>query len=158
MQRRLRLLVLFAGVLLVGALALASTAVSLSARGGPGTLETYLATKAKRFLVSRSARRLEPPPLRGTTFGEGLGAFSGSCASCHGVRGHNPTGIGRSMYPPTPSLSSPEVQAWSDAELFWIIKNGIRLTGMPAFGDIHSDEEIWNIVRYVRSLEQPVAE
>lgn len=157
MQRRWWVLVLAFVVVLVGALAFASTTVSLSARGGPGPLETYLATKAKRFLVSRSARGLEPPWLRETSVVEGFGAFAGSCASCHGVKGDNPTNIGRSMYPPTPSLSSPAVQAWSDAELFWIIKNGIRLTGMPAFGDLHSDEEIWNVVRYVRSLGEPAA-
>ena len=56
------------------------------------------------------------------------------------------------MYPRAPDLGSPAVQRWSDAELFWIIKNGVRPTGMPGFAHIHSDEEIWNLVRFVRSL------
>jgi len=56
------------------------------------------------------------------------------------------------MYPRTIDLSSPEIQQWSDAELFWIIKNGIRLSGMPGFGKTKSDEQIWHLVHYVRSL------
>jgi len=63
--------------------------------------------------------------------------------------------LGRSFYPRVPDLSSAQVQAYSDAELFWIIKNGIHLSGMPGFGNIHSDEEIWDLVSYVRSLGAP---
>jgi len=74
------------------------------------------------------------------------------CASCHGFDGRTPTDVGRGMYPRTPDLGSPAVQQWSDAELFWIIKHGIRLTGMPGFGKIHSDEEIWHLVHYIRSI------
>lgn len=54
------------------------------------------------------------------------------------------------MYPRAPDLGSAGVQQWSDPELFWIIKYGIRLTGMPGFAKIHSDEEIWYLVHYVR--------
>lgn len=56
------------------------------------------------------------------------------------------------MYPRAPDLGSMVVQRWTDAELFWIIKNGIRPTGMPGFAHIHSDAEIWNLVHFVRSL------
>lgn len=158
MKRGMVPIVLILGVLLVAGLALVLPSASLSARGKPGRVETYLATKAKRYLVSRSARGLESPPLPATSFGEGLGVYSGSCASCHGVEGHSATEIGRGLYPPAPDLSSAAVQHWSDGELFWIIKNGIRLTGMPAFGDIHSDREIWNLVYYLRSLDPPAEE
>ena len=58
------------------------------------------------------------------------------------------------MYPRAPELDSDEVQRWTDAELFWIIKNGLRMTGMPAFAHIHSDDEIADLARYVRSLGQ----
>ncbi len=85
----------------------------------------------------------------------GLTACSGSCAFCHGTDGRTPPTLGRSFYPRVPDLSSAQVQAYSDAELFWIIKNGIHLSGMPGFGNIHSDEEIWDLVSYVRSLGAP---
>jgi mono/diheme cytochrome c family protein len=81
--------------------------------------------------------------------------YTGSCANCHGLGGRAPTDIGRWMYPRSPDLGSPAVQQWSDAELFWIIKHGIRLSGMPGFGKIHSDEQIQHLVHYVRTLGAP---
>ena len=56
------------------------------------------------------------------------------------------------MYPHASDLTSPEVQQYSDREVFWIVKNGIRLSGMPAFGRVESDEHIWNLAHYVRTL------
>jgi len=56
------------------------------------------------------------------------------------------------MYPRAADLTSHEVQRYSDRELFWILKNGIRLSGMPAFGKEETDEHIWNLVHYVRTL------
>jgi len=56
------------------------------------------------------------------------------------------------MYPRAADLTGPEVQGYSDRELLWIIKNGIRLSGMPAFGRVESDEYFWNLVHYMRTL------
>ena len=72
---------------------------------------------------------------------------------CHGEDGVTPTQVGLSLYPPTPSLGAPEIQRYTDAELFWVVKNGIRLTGMPGFGRFYSDQQIWHLVRYIRTLE-----
>src|SRR5262249_2301086 len=75
-----------------------------------------------------------------------------SCPSGHAAGGRVPTAVGRSLYPRAPALDSPEVQSYTDAELFWIIKYGIRLTGMPGWGEIYSDQEIWHLARFVRSV------
>ena len=56
------------------------------------------------------------------------------------------------MYPRAADLTSPEVQRYSDRELFWIVKNGIRLSGMPGVGKVEPDEHVWNLVHYVRTL------
>ena len=56
------------------------------------------------------------------------------------------------MYPRAADLGSAEVQKYSDRELFWIVKNSIRLSGMPAFGRVESDERIWHLVRFVRTV------
>lgn len=56
------------------------------------------------------------------------------------------------MYPRAADLTAEEVQSYSDPELFWIIKNGIRFSGMPAFGKVETEEHIWNLVNYVRTL------
>jgi mono/diheme cytochrome c family protein len=148
----LKLAVLTSIVVGIGGAWLALSLFSLSARGGPGPTETYLATKAKRFLVSRDARGLTVPPVGEADAVRGFSLFAGNCAHCHGLRGRQPTAVGLALYPPTPALDSPQVQSYSEAELFWIAKNGIRLTGMPTFAGIHTDEELWAIVRYIRSL------
>jgi mono/diheme cytochrome c family protein len=83
---------------------------------------------------------------------EGDKLYATECSMCHGPDGHTPTDCGRWMYPRVSDLTSPEVQQYSDRELFWIVKNGIRLSGMPAFGRVESDEHIWNLVHYVRTF------
>ena len=77
------------------------------------------------------------------------------CDTCHGKDGRHPTENGQWMYPRVPDLGSPGVQEWSDAELFWIIKNGVRFSGMPGFAKMQTDKEIWDLVHYVRSLGAP---
>ena len=128
--------------------------LSLSALDEPGKLETYAATKAKRWMVRRSARGPLPPAPPNDAAGvvRGRTLFTGRCAPCHGTDGRTPTDMGQGMYPRTPDLVSPAVQQWSEAELFWIIKHGIRLSGMPGLGTTYPDEQYWHLVRYVRSL------
>ncbi len=127
---------------------------NLSALSEPGRVETYAATKGKRWLVARSARAPLPPQPTNDRTSAAIGQmqFGGRCASCHGIDGRTPTDLGRWMYPRAPDLGSPAVQEWSEAELFWIIKHGVRLSGMPGFGKTLSDEDIWHLVHYVRSI------
>jgi len=66
--------------------------------------------------------------------------------------GHRPTDAGRWMYPRAADLTSKDVQSYSDRELFWIIKNGIRLSGMPAFANVESDKHISDLLVYLRTL------
>lgn len=61
------------------------------------------------------------------------------------------------MYPRAADLTAVNAQSYSDRELFWIIKNGIRLSGMPAFGKVESDEHIWDLVFFVRALPKPAS-
>ncbi len=157
MRRKGWLLVLLLLVLAFAGVAFNAYRFNISALNEPGQTENYLATKAKRWIVGRRARGPLPPapPNDHTSVIAGGMQFGGECATCHGLDGRTPTEVGRWMYPRTLDLHSPEVQQWSDAELFWIIKNGIRLSGMPGFGRIHSDEQIWHLVHYVRSLRAP---
>src|SRR6185437_1635650 len=121
--------------------------VNISALPEPGRFETSIATQAKDCYISRAARGLLPPapinnPSRASA-GETL--FGMECATCHGRDGHQPTPIGNAMYPRVLDLSSPEVQEMSDRNIFWVVKNGIRLSGMPGFAKIESDEQIWEL-------------
>jgi mono/diheme cytochrome c family protein len=126
----------------------------LSAVPEPSHFEASLASAARHWIIPREARKLQlkEPPAGPDTAGSAGMTFNGDCAFCHGQDGRTPTDVGQAMYPRVPSLASPEVQQWSDAELFWIIRNGNRYTGMGAFGKSLSDEQIWDLVHYVRSL------
>jgi mono/diheme cytochrome c family protein len=127
---------------------------SLRALDEPGRVEIYLATNAKRILIGREARHIRRPQATDRTQSVVVGEmqFRARCASCHGLDGRTPSDIGSAMYPRASDLGSAEVQKWSDAELFWIIQNGVWLTGMPKFGKSLSDEQIWPLVDYIRSL------
>ncbi len=127
---------------------------SLTALPEPGQTETLLATKAKHFLVAQESRESVPtqPPNTAARLTEGDKLYGTECAMCHGMDGRRPSETGRWMYPRAADLTSPGAQGYSDRELFWIVKNGIRFSGMPAFGKVESDEHIWSLVLYVRSL------
>lgn len=145
-------------VLSLGAIALVGASLAssfnLSALPDPGKLETSVADGAKNFLVHREARgsSFKVPSLTQGDLDNAQNVFGSECATCHGNDGRTPTDMGRGLYPRAPDLGSDEVQHWSDSEVFWIIRNGIRLTGMPAFGKLLTDQETWSLVRYLRTL------
>ena len=86
----------------------------------------------------------------------GVDHFAAHCAVCHGGPGVPKGDIGKGLYPPAPDLGHSS-QHLSDAEIFWVIKNGIKMTGMPAWAD-HSDEEIWATVAFLKKLPGMTAE
>ena len=143
-------------IILIGGAILFATQFNLSANPDPGRFEARIATMGKHWFVSRNVREhpVSEPASGPSSLDSGGMTFNGDCAFCHGQDGTTPTDVGLAMYPRVPSLASPEVQQWSDAELFWIIKNGNRYTGMGAFGKTLSDGQIWDLVRFVRSLRK----
>jgi mono/diheme cytochrome c family protein len=145
-------------VLIIIAAAYGVTHVNISALPKPGPFETSIATTAKDWYISRAARSSLPaaPENTASRISAGETLFGMGCATCHGQDGRKPTPIGESMYPRVIDLGSPAVQRMSDGELFWVIKNGIRLSGMPGFAKVESDEQIWELAYYVRSLGKPL--
>jgi mono/diheme cytochrome c family protein len=152
---RLRVIIVLA-IVVVGAVAavVGFNRAKLDALHEPGSVETFLATNIKKILIARSSGQGIPPAPTDlkASIKEGETVYGTDCSMCHGMDGRTPTDTGRWMYPRASDLTSPTVQQYSDRELFWIIKNGIRLTGMPAFGKVEPDEHIWNLVTYVRTL------
>ena len=153
-MKRWVLVVLIALALAAVAVIVGFTQIKLDALEEPGQVETFLATQVKHLLIHRSSREGIPPPPTNVqaSVEEGGKLYATDCSMCHGSDGHTPTDFGRWMYPRASDLTSSLVQNYSDRELFWIVKNGIRLSGMPAFGRVESDEHIWDLVRYVRTL------
>jgi mono/diheme cytochrome c family protein len=120
-----------------------------------------LASSSERSAVGRSAGPLSSRaanvanPTRATseTLVQGLEHYRENCVGCHGApHGIQPGELAKGMQPKPPALDDSSAQLMSDAQLFWITRDGIRFTGMPAFGPTHDDAEIWTLVTFVRHL------
>jgi len=126
---------------------------SCSANKQPSKEETSLANAAKDVVIPLEAGgKKNPLPETEEILSQGQEVFAGSCAFCHGSDGRGGTSIGRSMDPPAADLNSPHVQHWSDGELFWIVQNGVRHTGMPSWRSTISDDDTWKLARFIHSL------
>ncbi len=124
----------------------------------PSQGETSLANAAKDVTIPLEAGKMKNPlPETDEVVSQGQEVFLGSCAQCHGPDARGDTHIGRNMDPPAMDLSSPHVQHWSDAELFWIIQNGVRLTGMPSWKSSISATDTWKLARFIHNLSRPAS-
>ena len=81
-------------------------------------------------------------------------AYTGSCAVCHGAKGDGRGMFGPSTYPDATDLTAATAKEKTDAQLFWIVRSGLAFTAMPAFGDQYKDRQIWEMVAYIRHLQQ----
>jgi mono/diheme cytochrome c family protein len=139
---------------------LAGAMLGCPASKKPSKWEARLANMAKDVVIPVEAKNLKNPLAQNPDAAqEGQKIFMGSCAMCHGTDGHARTSLGLAMYPPAMDLTSPHVQHWTDAELFWIIQNGVRLTGMPAWKSMISETDSWKLVNFIRMVTrlQPAA-
>ena len=146
------------GVLIVAFVAAAivyTGSFNVSAIVPPGKAERRLATFAlDRSVARRATNQKNPLPMNAETLREGLHEFGENCVVCHGAPGVDPGAIGQGLNPGAPDLTLPRVQARSDGEVFWIISNGIRMTGMPAFSPTHDEKELWEMVAFIRHLPE----
>src|SRR5580692_3281036 len=127
--------------------------VGCTAEKHPSQGETSLANAAKDVTIPLEAgKKSNPLPETSEVVSQGQEVFLGSCAQCHGADGRGDSDLGHSMTPPAMDLSSSHVQHWSDAELFWIIQNGVRLTGMPAWHSSISENDTWKLARFIHKL------
>ena len=119
----------------------------------PSQGESNLANAAKDVAIPLEAgKKKNPLTETDEVVSQGQEVFLGSCAQCHGADGRADTSVGRNMAPPAMDLTSSHVQHWSDAELFWIIQNGVRLTGMPAWQSSISENDTWKLARFIHKL------
>jgi len=134
---------------------IATGVFSVAATSPPGDLERKFASfTVNRSVARRAPRGPNPVKPSGESLAAGLSHYRAMCATCHGAPGVDPSEIGEGLNPPAPDLTLPRVQARTDGELFWIVQNGLRMTGMPAFGPTHREEEIWKIVTFLRHLPE----
>lgn len=119
----------------------------------PGRIEAAVAETVKHKLTVGGKAGTNPLPASSENIEAGRQNFSHYCMVCHGLDGQN-TGVpfADHMSPPVPPLNSPAVQRYTDGQLKWVIDHGIFPSGMPASKGILNDEEIWQIVTFIRHL------
>jgi mono/diheme cytochrome c family protein len=149
-----------AGVLLTAVAQLALAALLLrdgfSARSKPSAPEEWMARYALRQSVPEVYRAMQNPVVvSAEALAEGRDHFADHCASCHANNGDGHTMYGDGLNPAPPDLRLAATQNKSDGELYSIIQNGVRVTGMPAFGSPGvQDESTWKLVAFIRHLPQ----
>jgi mono/diheme cytochrome c family protein len=153
-------------LILVAALACGAVAWSIvrrgvSARDEPTAVERVVARSLRHLAVPRHLRdAVNPVPHSEEVLASARAHFADHCASCHGNDGKGRTKLGQGLYPKAPDMTGPGTQDLSDGELFSIIENGVRLTGMPAWGapGPHDDAETWELVHLIRHLPRLTAD
>jgi cytochrome c len=126
-----------------------------AARGEPSAAEAWVARKLRLIAVPSATRGAANPIVYGPeVIRDARTHFADHCAICHANDGSGDTEIGRNLYPPAPDMREETTQSLSDGELFHFIHNGIRFTGMPAWGggDPARDEDSWKLVHFIRHL------
>jgi mono/diheme cytochrome c family protein len=102
--------------------------------------------------IVRHAKGIQPPPLTEPAIvQEGFRHYREMCVSCHGAPGVPPGEIAKGLWPDAPDLAMAG-SYWTPAQLFWITKNGIKFTAMPAWGPTHEDDKIWAVVAFLEQL------
>ncbi|MGI8960445.1 MAG: c-type cytochrome [Bryobacteraceae bacterium] len=140
---------------LFGLVMLKSSAHGFSAHTQPMFVEKFAAGQARLMALPSDAKnKKNPVPNSSEVLTEARGHWADHCAVCHGNDGSGQTEMGKNMYPPAPDMRKHETQDMTDGQLFYIIENGVRLSGMPAWGggSEHGEEDSWNLVRFIRHL------
>jgi mono/diheme cytochrome c family protein len=133
----------------------------VSAREQPGKVEKFVAGRARNMAIAARAKSLtNPVEYSAAVVADGRAHFADHCATCHANDGSGHTPIGRGMWPKPPDMRLARTQDLSDGELFWIIENGIRFTGMPGWSTGTTDGELasWHLVHFIRRLPRLLPE
>ncbi|HEV2022576.1 MAG TPA: c-type cytochrome [Terriglobales bacterium] len=126
-----------------------------SARDNPSALEAAVARTMRSLAVPASMKNARDPfTATPELIAQQRAHFADHCALCHANNGSGETTIGKNMYPKPPDMRQAQTQNLTDGEIYGIIHHGIRLTGMPAWGDAVKDEESWKLVLFIRHLPE----
>ena len=160
-MKRGSILLMF-GIAIVGVVVAVAVSVlhdGLSSRATPSKLETAMARNVRSLAIPANARSAQNPVIASEEdLLVGRLHFADHCATCHDNDGSGQTMFGKGLYPHPPDLRLPATQNLTDGELFWIIENGVRFTGMPAFAnpEEHGGHggalDSWKLVHFIRHL------
>lgn len=157
MRRRTKIAlgVIVAVVLLGITMLLSMLRNGFSSMDEPSAVEALMASTMRRYATPSDLKDAKNPlPLTPEIVAEGRAHFADHCAGCHGNDGKGQTSMGPKFYPRVPDMTQAATQSQSDGELFATIENGIRMTGMPAFGNGTAESAYgsWGLVHFIRHL------
>ena len=147
-------LVVIVLIFLLGAAVIWSGTYNVAADVPHWNVTLSILDEAREWSVETHSRDIVPPPLQGEQLiDRGFSHFHAMCRFCHGAPGTGPVEFALGLYPKPPLFPSREVQQeLNDAELYWIVRHGLKMTGMPSFGVTQSEEDLWAIVAFLRRL------
>lgn len=152
-MRTLTTLLIAALLLIGGSICFAYTGLYDVSASSPhsGPVHWFLSTISDAS-IERHASKIEPPDLSDESLVRaGASDFDAMCVGCHGAPGQDPDPVGQGLNPPPPDLAE-SANDMDASELFWVIKHGIKMTGMPAWGATHGDDALWCIVAFLETL------
>ncbi len=117
-----------------------------------GSVTWLLKTAQVQSIRAHADPLTEPLPTDSAAVWTGFEHYDAMCTTCHGAPGIDPSEIGEGLNPGPPELDEEVVSFFSDAQLFWIVKHGIKMTGMPAYGETHGDEELRAVTAFMKRL------
>ena len=130
----------------------------ISASSPHSGVVNWLLSTTSHASIERYAKDVRVPDLDADDLARaGVNDFDAMCAGCHGAPGQAPAAMGQGLNPPAPDLAESAAHL-SPAELFWVTKHGIKMTGMPAWGVTHDDDAIWPVVAFMTRLPNMDAE
>jgi mono/diheme cytochrome c family protein len=139
----------------MGALYVWSGVYNVAASEPHDPVVRWFLTTLQSQAVAAHSDGIAPSSLtESTRIRAGAHIYDDMCRMCHGAPGHDPSEIGQGLNPQPPKLWTTDVQSASDAELYWVVKHGIKMTGMPAFGPTHEEAKLWSVVAFVRRLPE----
>jgi mono/diheme cytochrome c family protein len=139
-------------IIVIALIIIYSGLYNVSAARKPSGFENWLFGTTMDNSVERHSKSIKIPDLNSTEIiKEGFIHYNSMCVECHGAPGKEPTDMAKGLNPQPPDLSE-SAEDMSPEELFWVTKNGVRMTGMPAWGITNSDDKIWPIVAFIEKL------
>jgi mono/diheme cytochrome c family protein len=146
------LFIMLALVVIIPLVIGASGFVNVSAQGSWGPLDPMLGYASRRSISFHASSQLNPHANDPQAITDALPHYKEMCVVCHAAPGMARGEIAEGLNPPAPDLAGPTIQKMTDGQLFWVIANGVRSTGMPAFEDADDTDTRWEIVSFVRHL------
>jgi len=136
----------------IGLALIYSGIINVAATNPHSALTDWVLSTASDNSIHYQAKNIKAPALNDTVMiNDGFAHYREMCMGCHLAPGIKSSEIRQGLMPQPPKLQEAATE-WTAAELFWVIKNGIKMTGMPAWGPSHSDKKIWDIVAFVKQL------